>query len=235
MTICFPDTLDMYTGFLYPYQYEDFDISKDTNWEDFIFGTYPQNYIIFDHYKYLEFYEIQIGPIDPTIHMHVFIETDPFERPLHVGRSNPMRFPGMGIEVGIEGASFVDDMLFGMTNIRIPATSIQALKKDSSGSFSIVVNASTAASAVLDINLTVRHVLNEEIVWEENKIEDIQVGQVLSLDVSTDDTISDFEELVPPLNASRTGWFGIEKPIIATSITFAFLIPIMIIIRKRDK
>lgn len=230
-TICFPDTLDMYTGFLYPYLYEDFDISKDTSWDDFIFGTYPQNYLVFDHYQYLELYEIQIGPIDPTIHMHVFIETDPFERPLHIGRSNPMSFPG--IEVGVEGASFADDMLFGMTNIKIPATSIQALRKDSSGLFSVVVNASTAASALQDINLTVRHILNEEIVWEENKIEDIQVGQVLSIDVSTDDTLSDFEELEPPLNDTRTGWFGIEKPIITLTITLVFIIPVMIIIRKR--
>ncbi|HUU78871.1 MAG TPA: clostripain-related cysteine peptidase [candidate division Zixibacteria bacterium] len=236
LTICFPDTLDMYTGFLYPYLYEDFDISKDTDWNDFIFGTYPQNYIIFDHYKYLEFYEIQIGPIDPTIHMHVFFEEDPFEKPLHIGHSNPMRFPGMGIEVGIEGAEFIDDMLFGMTNIRIPVMSIQALRKGSSSSFSVVVNASTAASAVQDINLTIRHVLDEEIVWEENKIEDIQVGQVLSLEVSTDDTMSDFEELVPPLNDTRkTGFFGIEKPVMIFTVTFVFIIPVMIVRRKRRK
>lgn len=229
-SICFPDTMWMYQEYLYPNFYQDLDISVDTCWDNFIFSLYPPpDSFIFDNYDLPELYQIHFGPIDPTIDMHIYVERIDGD-PLHIGYANPrLLHDTMGVEIEVPGASFVDDMLLGTCTIRIPVTSIPVNMKNSNQAFSIVVNASGAASATQDVNLTIQHITNEEVVWEESKTSEIEIGQVLSVDVTTDDQWTDWKELAPPLKP--TGFIGLTKSklsiiFILSSIAIGFVFKI---------
>ncbi len=231
-SICFPDSLDMYNGYLYPNFYQDLDSSVNSYWDEFIFNLYPPPNLMFKM-PTLEYYEIYLDKIDPTVDLHVFLVTDPFEEPLHVGFTNPLDANiGMGIEIGIEGATFQDSMIFGNTHIEIPMTSIPAISKATGGQFQIVVNASTAASTEKDVNLTVRHIDPIGVVWEDTKISEIEIGQVISTNVSTDDTWTDWEELAPPYTTPR--FSGYEIPTVSISLIFTFMMVIISVRRKKQ-
>jgi hypothetical protein len=232
-SICFPNTVDFYQGYLYPNFYEYLDISVDTLWDDFIFTTYP------DPLDYFlgpipEFYEVNLGPIDPCINLHVFLyNEDLIREPAHVGYTN-VKIPGsyMGLELGIEDAGYIDDMLYGTSTIILPTSSIQSLSKNGfEPYFSIVVNASASPSATKPVNLTIKHVKNGEVLWEDNKIQDIKIGQALVTEVQLDDSWSDFEVI----DHTKTGLFGSEKPVIHISIITTYTVLVIIIIRKRKK
>lgn len=230
-SICFPKSLDMYQGYLYPNFYHNLDVSVNSYWDEFIFNLYPPPDVMFQ-LPTLEYYEIYLDKIDPTVHLHVYIETDPFEQPLHVGLTNPFDANvGMNIEIGINGATFQDTMIFGNTLIQIPVASIPAATKDSTSHFQVVVNASTAASTVKDVNLTVRHIDPTGVIWQDTKISDIQIGQVIRTNVSTTDEWTDWEELAPPYTTPRLNGFEITT----ASISNAFTFTIIAIYIKRNK
>ncbi len=234
-SICFPYTRDIYQEYLYVNLYDDFDISADTYWDDFIFNIYPPNETIF-YFPIPEYYEewhFFLDPIDPTINLHVFIDTGPFEKPLHIGYSGPDTGIGMGIEIGIEGASFEDTLMFGSTMIIIPAASIPSLTKDVVQNIQVVVNALTAASASQDVNLTVRHVDSIGILWEESKTSNIEIGQIISTTIITDDEWTDWEELAPPLITKK--FSGFDTTITSVSIIFTSIIAFIIIKRKKKE
>ena len=231
-SICFPDSLDMYNGYLYPNFYPNLDMSVNSYWDEFIFNLYPPSNLMFKM-PTLEYYEIYLDKIDPTVHIHVFLETDPFEQPLHVGITNPFDANiGMDVEIGIEGASFQDSMIFGNTQIKIPVTSIPSISKAVGGQFQIVVNASTAASTVKDVNLTIRHIDPTGVIWEDTKISAIEIGQVISTNVSTTDEWTDWEELEPPYTTPR--FSGFEIPTATISLIFTFMMVIISVKRRKQ-
>ncbi|NHK31139.1 MAG: hypothetical protein FK730_07290 [Asgard group archaeon] len=233
-SICFPNRRDYYQGYLYPNFYEYMDISVDTLWDDFIFTTYPEQ---LDYYigPIPEFFELNLGPIDPCINLHVYLfNEDLIQEPAHVGYTN-VKIPGsyMGLELGIEGAGYIDDMLYGTSTIILPMSSIQALSKNGfTPYFSVVVNASASPSATKPVNLTIRHVKNGELLWEDTKIQDIKIGQALVTEVQLDDSWTDFETID---YTEKTGLFGNEKPITHIYIITTFTVLVIIIIRKRKK
>ncbi len=232
-SICFPNSLDMYQEYLYPNFYHNMDVSLNSYWDSFIFSLFPPNNVMFKMPN-LEYYEIYLDQIDPTVHLHVFFDRGPFEEPLHIGYTGPdTANVGMNIEIGVEGASFQDTMIFGNTKIQIPVASIPALTKDSVKHFQVVINASTAASTVLDVNLTVRHIDATGILWQDTKISDIQIGQIISTNISTNDEWTDWEELSPPITTSKFFGFEITAAIISTVFTFTLLV--IFIKRKKQQ
>lgn len=232
-SICLPTSSEMYNGFLYPNFYNNLDISTETFWDDFIFNLYPPNETQFN-FPELEYYEFYLDKIDPTVHMHIFIDNGPFELPLHIGYTRTENAnTGMNIEIGVEGASFFDTLLYGTTMIQIPVASIPSITKDDEKQIQVVINASNAASTVLDVNLTVRHIDPTGILWEDTKISDIQIGQVISTIVTTNDVWSDWEELAPPSRTSGFPGFTITSTLI--SIVFTTTIILLAIRRKRKQ
>ncbi|MHA1243163.1 MAG: clostripain-related cysteine peptidase [Candidatus Heimdallarchaeota archaeon] len=230
--ICFPESLDMYNGYLYPNFYHNLDMSVNTYWDEFIFNLYPPPDVMFQLPE-LEYYEFYLDKIDPTVHLHVYLHGEPFELPLHVGVANRLDTNvGMNIEIGIEGATYQDSMIFGNTQIKIPVASIPAASKDTISQFQVIINASSAASTVKDVNLTVRHIDPTGVVWEDTKITEIEIGQVISTNVSTTDEWTDWEELAPPF--TTPGISGFDIPTASLSIAFAFTIVAISIRRKKQ-
>ncbi|HUU78867.1 MAG TPA: clostripain-related cysteine peptidase [candidate division Zixibacteria bacterium] len=230
-SICFPESLEMYQGFLYPNFYNDLDICVNSYWDEFIFNLYPPPNMMFQMPK-IEYYEFYLEKIDPSIHLHIYLEGEPFEEPIHIGVTNPIYANiGMDIEIGIEGATYQDSMIFGNTQIKIPVASIPAVSKASTTNFQVVVNASSAASAVKAVNLTVRHIDPTGVVWEDTKISDIEIGQVIRTNVSTTDEWTDWEILTPPTTISK--FSGFDLP--AASISIVFTCTILAISVRRRK
>jgi hypothetical protein len=206
------------------------DMSVDTYWDEFIFNLYPPPEVMFQMPK-IEYYEFYLDKIDPSVHMHVYLPGEPFEEPLHVGLASPLDTNvGMNIEIGVEGASYLDSMIFGSAQIKIPVASIPAASKDATSQIQVVINASSAASTVRDVNLTVRHVDPTGIVWEDTKISEIEIGQVISVNVSTTDEWTDWEELVPPYTTPKFN--GYDIPIASLSIAFTFALVVISTKRK---
>jgi hypothetical protein len=232
-TICFPYTMWMYQEYLYPNFYNDLDISVDTCWNEFIFNLYPPpDYFVLDHYDLPELYQIHFGPIDPSIDMHIYVDRIDGD-PLHIGYASPSLLSDtMGIELGVPGASFVDDLLFGTCTVQIPVASLPVNVKSNNQAFSIVVNASGAASATQDVNLTISHVTDNEVVWETTKTSNIGVGQVLRLNVTADDQTTEWEELRPP---NKTGFISINKPKFTFIIVLSTIAIVMEFKRKMRK
>ncbi|MCG3253547.1 MAG: hypothetical protein KAX09_06840 [Candidatus Heimdallarchaeota archaeon] len=234
-SICFPDTSDMYQEYLYANLYDEFVISDATFWDEFIFSIYPPGYNFLDIPIPEFFEEIQffMGPIDPTIHLDIYIDAAQYEQPMHIGYAGPITSTGigMGLEVDIEGASFEDTLVQGSTMVRIPVSSIPSFSKSSPQDIQVVVNASTAASATQDVNLTVRHVDSTGILWEDSMTSEIQVGQVISTNVSSNDEWTEWEELAPPLPTKR--FSGIDTTTASVSIIFITVVTILIFRRKK--
>ncbi|MHA1367598.1 MAG: hypothetical protein ACTSP5_14475, partial [Candidatus Heimdallarchaeota archaeon] len=208
------------------------DMSVNTYWDEFIFNLYPPPDVMFQLPE-LEYYEFYLDKIDPTVHLHVYLHGEPFELPLHVGVANRLDTNvGMNIEIGIEGATYQDSMIFGNTQIKIPVASIPAASKDTISQFQVIINASSAASTVKDVNLTVRHIDPTGVVWEDTKITEIEIGQVISTNVSTTDEWTDWEELAPPF--TTPGISGFDIPTASLSIAFAFTIVAISIRRKKQ-
>jgi len=227
-SLCFPDSKDMFNGFLYPNMYADLNMSKMTRWDSFINRLFPA--LIDNRFKLKDFYEIQLFFIDPSIRLDVFYEVSP-EEIYHVGLNDAFPNSHMGIEIGIEGAEYQDD-LFGNIMIRIPTSEFVQTKAVGDGSFKVVVNASYAASATQDVNLTVKHVIDDEVAWQESQTHDIEIGQTLTTEITTDDTMSDFEitEIDP-----TTDEFGFEEPSTIIFFSFASIALIVCVISRRKK
>ncbi|NHJ40594.1 MAG: hypothetical protein FK731_11225 [Asgard group archaeon] len=235
-SICFPNTVDYYQGYLYPNFYEYLDVSVETYWDEFIYLVNPPQQ---DYYTgpIPEFYEINLGPIDPSIDLHVFLKNEDLtQEPLHVGWGD-VNIPdsSMGLEIGIEGAEYIDDMLFGTTTIKIPMTSIQSFVKNGNNPYlTIKVDASHSPSAVRPVNLTVTHMKDGDVIWEDNKIKEINIGEAFETDVFLDDTWTDFE-VINYNETSKTGLFSNPNPIFHISIISTFTIMTFVIIKKRKK
>ena len=231
-SLCFPDSYDMYQGFMYPNLYENFRISLESSWWAFISKLYPL--LSFDKFKLKDFYEIQLFVIDPSVRLDIFY--NPYETPdrgLHVGLNDDFSDENMGIELGISGSEFCDDLL-GNVMIRIPTSSVQLSKATGSDSFTIVINATSAASASQEVNLKVKHVSNDEVVWQEIQESDIEVGQQLVCDVSTDDEITDFElEQFWTNTTENTAFIGTNKGITNTIISITFTVLILVTYRRK--
>ncbi|NHJ48495.1 MAG: hypothetical protein FK733_11985 [Asgard group archaeon] len=236
-SICIPDNYNMYQGYLYPNFYEDLDISLETNWDEFLKLLYP--IYDFDPQRY-EFWEFKLDFIDPSVSLHVLLKFDPLRDPLHVGL-NEFSTGNMGIELGIPGSEFYDDLLFGNSIIRIPASGLSEFKnKDPAEddiAFTVVVNATAAASATQDVNLTVRHVINQSTVWQSNKISDFKLGQTLICEVSINEEITDFEILNSPFERTILGlplkWFTVI--VISSVIVPVVTIVIIVVLRRKKK
>ncbi len=230
-SICFPNTREKYDQYLYANFYEDLDISVDSNWNDFIFATYPDPLEPMWEIHLPEFWEINLLPIDPTVDLHVFFDTDPYEEPLHVGPTGLINDYCMDVELGIEGAEYIDDFLTGAKTIILPATSIMQLSRDiTPEDFQVVVNATSAASASKDVILNVRHIKDNEILWEDTQESSIEVGQDLTTDISTDDEWTDLEEVSKP-----NGFIGPEKHFFEPVIVFSFSIIVLVIFSRKSK
>jgi len=116
--------------------------------------------------------------------------------------------------------------------IRVPVPSFQLSKSNGAEMFKIIVNATTAASATQDVNLTVKHVTNDVVVWEESKTHDIEVGQALTTEVSTDDEMTDFEvtEIKP---SNRFGNTNVTNVVVISIVSFVVLL--MVVYRRKNK
>ncbi|MFX1538006.1 MAG: clostripain-related cysteine peptidase [Promethearchaeota archaeon] len=254
-SICFPDSRDLYQGYLYPNFYENLDLSVDTQWEEFIFRLYPEEDSPYLDIHIPEFWEVNLYPIDPCVNLHVFIMQEGVKDPPHVGLNDAFQNFGMGIELGIEGAEFYRDLQWGSAMIRLPSSSLQfaGTKADEDVTFQVVVNATGAPVVTQQVNLTVKHVSANNIVWMDNKITDIEAGQVLSCDVSTNDTMTDLtpEEpatTTPPTTTppttppttntttqSFTGFIGPAHALIASAISLSAILIVASIFRKKKK
>lgn len=230
-SLCFPDSYDMYRGFLYPNLYENFKISTESHWWEFIGKLYP--FMNFDKFKLKDFYEFQLFFIDPSIRLDIFynpLETSVGE--LHVGLNDDFTDENMGIELGILGAEYHEDLL-GNVMIRIPTASVQLSKATDAAILRVVINATSAASASQIANLTVKHVMNNEVVWQESQQSEIEIGQQISCDVSMDDEMSDFEvEQIWTNTSGNTAFIGLKRALTLTTIAFSLTIIIAIVYRK---
>ena len=233
-SICFPNSGDYYQGYLYPNLYDTFNISIDTLWDDFIFKIFPDdtpNYRL----PIPEFYELSLDFIDPCIDLQVYLmNEDLIQDPAIVGRGRA-EVPGsfMGLELGIDGAEYIDDLIFGTTTILIPMTSLEPFKSNGANPYlTIKVNAASSPSAAKPVNLTVRHIKNGEVIWEDNKIQSIKIGEVFETNLHTDDTWTEFD--VFNYNTT-TKSFGIKKPLVYLLSTTTIFISIFCIIIRRKK
>ncbi|TET29389.1 MAG: hypothetical protein E3J70_07005 [Candidatus Heimdallarchaeota archaeon] len=228
-SVCLPDSYDMYKGYLYPGMYDALKISTETSWKAFIDKLY--GLLDFGQFMLPDFYEIQLFIIDPSIRLDVYFDPlgDP-KRGFHIGLNDNMRNNHMGVELGTLGAEYQDDLI-GNVMIRVPVPSFQLSKSNGAEMFKIIVNATTAASATQDVNLTVKHVTNDEVVWEESKTHDIEVGQALTTEVSTDDEMSDFE--VTEIPTKRFGNTNTSNVVVISIISFTVIL--MVIYRRKNK
>ena len=235
-SICLPDSYDMYQGYLYPNFYENLDISIATQWDDFIKRLYPQ--VDFNMNQF-EFWEFQLNMIDPSVSLHVFIDQDPLKNPIHIGLNEFSDF-GMGIELGMSGAEFYDDLLFGNSMIRIPSSSFSDFLVKAPNqeiTFTVVINATAAASDSMDVNLTVLHINNQSIVWKVNKLKGFSRGQTLICEVSTNEEITNFEIIDSPFETERTilglplKWF-LTVTVGGSSLLLTIIFMTSVIIRK---
>ena len=136
----------------------------------------------------------------------------------------------MGIELGTQGAEYQDDLL-GNFMIRIPTPSFQLTKANGAEVFKVVVNATTALSATQDVNLTVKHIKDNAVVWQETKTHDIDIGQALTTEVSTDDEMSDFE--VTEIPTKRFGNTNTSNVVVFSIISFVVIL--MVVYRRKKK
>lgn len=230
-SICFPDSSDMFKGFLYGTMYTGLRLNIDTRWWDFLDRLFPQ--MVVDIYKLKDFYEIQLFKIDPSIEIDVFFEVSPAEI-YHVGQNSNFQDRYFGIEIGIPGAEYNDDF-YGNFMIRIPTASLEmggALNKAAGDeTFQVIVDASYAASATQDVNLTVKHITDDEVVWEESQTYDIQIGQKLTTDITTDVEMSDFEVTEIPTN--KFGFSSYTNAIVLSMTSI--LILLLVIYRRKNK
>jgi len=228
-SICHPDSYDMYKGYLYPGMYEALKISTETSWKVFLDKLY--GLLDFGRFMLPDFYEIQLFIIDPSIRLDVYFDPlDDLKRGFHIGLNDNMRDNHMGVELGTPGAEYQDDLI-GNVMIRVPVPSFQLSKANGAEMFKIVVNATTAASATQDVNLTVKHVTNDEVVWEESKLHDIEVGQALTTEISTDDEMSDF--VVTKILTKRFGNTNTSNVVVISIISFVVIL--MVVYRRKKK
>jgi hypothetical protein len=210
--------------------YSGLKVNSDTRWNDFLDRLYPK--VSIDKYKLKDFYEIQLFEIDPSIKLDVFFEVSPTEI-YHVGQNINFPETHMGIEVGIQGAEYHDDF-YGNFMIRIPTSGLATgvlNKAVGDATFQVVVDASYAASATQDVNLTVKHITDDEVVWEESQTYDIQIGQKLTTDISTDDEMTDFE--VTEIPTKKFGNANTSNVVVISIISFTVIL--MVIYRRKNK
>ncbi|MHA1435166.1 MAG: hypothetical protein ACTSO7_15090, partial [Candidatus Heimdallarchaeota archaeon] len=235
MSICYPDTSDMFQNYLWPNMYENLKISQETSWwllMDEIYPTYDMK-----NFRIPDLYQIWIHPLDPVSQLHVLFDNDLVSEPLHVGLSKDFHYePGMGIELGIAGAEFHTDLQFGNSMIYIPAASLQVGLNSLAAidnSLKILVKTGATTDALRTVNLTVKHVTNDEILWEENLIKEVEPGTVVSCEITPDDNIT--ELIIEGTPLSTTKLFGPEKKTKTIFTFFTTGLFIAIIIRRKKK
>ena len=227
-SICFPESRDLYQGYLYPNFYEDLAISTETYWEEFIFTLFPPNVTNFLKPPHIEFYEFYLNLIDPVCTFHVYIYRG--DEVYHVGLKDTMDF-GMGVDIGLPGAQFFDDLLFGNSYIQVPISSFASpVRAEEEVTMKVVIDASASPTATQKINMTVNHFKDNEIVWHENIISDFEVGESYECNVTTDDVITDLVNS----NETTTKKFELKEEYVVISIPLTFVI-LIIIDRKRKK
>ena len=225
-SICFPESRDLYQGYLYPNFYEDLDVSTETYWDEFIFTLFPPNITNFLKPPHIEFYEFYLNLIDPVCTLHVYIYQG--DEVYHVGLEDSVDI-GMGIDIGLPGAQFIDDLLFGNSYIQIPTTSFTSqARAEEEVTMRVVVDASASPTATQKINLTVNHFKNNEIIWHENIISEFEAGETYECNVTTNDEITD---LINPNETTRK--FVLDEKF--TSLTIPAIFVLMIIIDKKRK
>lgn len=251
-SICFPNTRDMYQEYLYPNFYDDLAISTETDWNEFIFQVFPPEQ---DYYNFPipEFYEVNLfPPIDPTVQLHIILDQYYMEEPMHVGYTSVKKTSmSMGVEIGIPGAEFIDTLHLGTCTIRFPTSSLPVPRSETA-SFTIIINGSNAASVTEEVNVSVKHVQNDKTIWEANQIKSLEVGQVLSCEVSTvEDQWTDFviEEpstTTPPTTTSPpstsenntvdlSGLIGIKYAGLTTLLGITFTTIIIATIKRKKR
>ncbi|MBD3190634.1 MAG: hypothetical protein GF308_08315 [Candidatus Heimdallarchaeota archaeon] len=212
-SICFPDSRDLYQGYLWPNMYEDIAIAQDTQWDDFIFRLFPPEADPF-LWPIPEFWEVNLYPIDPLVSCHVFLEHEELIR--HVGLATG-DFGLSEVELGIEGAGYLADLVGGRAMIRIPHNSLSLMKTNNeiAQKFTIVINGSHAGTVNHPVNLSVRHVVDNSIVWEQSQVKSLESGQDLACEVSTTEEMSELK----PVGEPSTTTPPTTTPITTTSPT----------------
>lgn len=232
LSICLPDQQDMYKGFLWPNMYQNLKISQDTLWGAVLAELFP-TYTI-GEMRIPECYNIFLHPLDPVTQLHIYFENIRDEL-LHVGLNSEFaNQPGMGVELGLYGAAYHSDLLWGNAMVSIPATSLQTLASGRNGAatFDIVVNASATTPSPKTVNVTVQHVDQGEVVWEENQHALVPPGSVVRCQVSTNDSMTTFEVESPPSTATPMEialFLGLS-----IGILFVFVVIAMVIHRRKN-
>jgi hypothetical protein len=235
-SICFPSIPDHYKGFLFPNLYYNLRISDDTDWDFFLYLLFKdpiyRKYFKLE-YDYLEFF---FDGVDPRLSMHVNYWFDPDGDPLHVGVSDLITdppSPHMGIDIGIEGAQYFDDLIFGNSYIRIPYNNLPAAGfKNEEKILEVLINAWDAVNEIQEFRFVARNVVNNEIAWMENFTQIIEKGQLLRCEVSNNQLYGTFEPSEEPRPPTREETDGIGF----RNFSFAIISPmaIIIIIAVRD-
>lgn len=233
LSLCLPDSGDMYKGFLWPNMYQNLKISQDTQWGAFVDEMFPT--FSYDRFRIPECYHIFVHPLDPVSQLHVFFEDPVRQVTYHVGLNRAFADqPGMGIEVGIAGAEYHQDLLWGNTMIRIPTTSLQQVassKQNGVATFKIVVNTSATTLGLKTVNVTVKHINQGMVVWEQNQYAVVLPGAVVSCFVSTNDTMTAFEVKHPPVAPLPL----LTTVAIVVGVVFLVILAALIVNRRRKK
>ena len=235
LSLCLPDSSDMYKGFLWPNMYQGLKISQDTRWGDFLATLFPT--YTFDEFRVPECYQVFVHPLDPVTQLHVYFEDFRREEILHVGLNREFADnPGMGIELGIAGAEFHYDLLWGNSMVRIPAISLQqhtGIRTNGASTFEIVVNASATTPGLKLINMTIQHINQGVVIWEENQVAMVQPGAVVRCQISTNDTMSDFVIINPSIPPFPTIPSDLIPYLGFVIVATVFLIVVLVVYRKK--
>jgi hypothetical protein len=233
LSLCLPDSGDMYKGFLWPNMYQNLKICQDTQWGAFVDDIFPT--YSYDNFRIPECYHIFVHPLDPVTQLHIFLEDPLRQVTYHVGLNRAFADqPGMGIEVGIAGAEYHQDLLWGNAMIRIPATSLQHIassKQNGVAAFKIFVNTSATTLGLKTVNVTVKHINQGTVVWEQNQVAVVLPGAVVSCLVFTNDTMTAFDVKNPPISPIPP----LTTIAIVITAVVLFLIITLVVYRKRRK
>ncbi|MBD3189059.1 MAG: hypothetical protein GF308_00360 [Candidatus Heimdallarchaeota archaeon] len=267
-SIFFPDSPNVYEGFLYPTgflnqtMYDYIDISSETFWGSFL------HYLFEDPEEWLppgnlpeSYCEIFLNRVDPSVQLHLDYWVNPYEDPMHIGLQDEFFFdPGMGIEIGIPGGEFFDDLLLGNTRILVPYNNLPPQEgRNDVKTLDIIVDATAAASNSQEIHLIVRNIVENEIVWEEMQVRPFDIGQVFVCQVNSENEMSELQPIEeptepppttteepppttteepppePPLTTEETRRIGLTSAFISTSLILTTIFVTIVIVKRKKK
>ncbi|MBD3193208.1 MAG: hypothetical protein GF308_21420 [Candidatus Heimdallarchaeota archaeon] len=200
-SLCYPDSYDMYKGYMYGDMYDDLEISQDTSWDEFMDLLYPK--IELDRFRLPDLFHLFIHPMDPVIQLHVLFDSIRYQETLHIGLNDEFfDEPGMGIEVGIPNAQYYDN-LWGDAMISIPTQNLNLLNgRAGEATFKVIINASAASIPTQDVEFAIKHIQNDAVTWAFNETLAVDAGQVLTCHVSTNDTMTEIIDEAPPVTTT---------------------------------